>query len=58
MEKSKAEHAALLEDRAEVVKALAMMVLPDEEADPSASSAFYARRKAMEEVFPLRWLTE
>ena len=58
IEKSKAEHAALLEDRAEVVKALAMMVLLDEEADPSASSAFYARRKAMEEVFPLRWLTE
>ncbi len=58
MEKSKAEHAALLEDRAEVVKALAMMALPDEVADPSASSAFYARRKAMEEVFPLRWLTE
>ena len=57
MEKAMAENSALLVDRREVLRSLAFLV-PPEGTDEATANDFHARRKALEKVFPLRWLSD
>ncbi len=52
-----ARNAALLEDRDKVIESLVCMV-PPEGTDAAGVQAFYDRRKAVEDVFPIKWLSK
>ena len=55
LEKRLKENSELLADREGVVQSLACLVPPSGTSEADAE-AFYARRRAAERVFPLRWL--
>ena len=57
LEKRKRENEQLLSDRRAVIVSLVCLV-PPEGTDEAAANDFYARRKAVADVFPLQWLTE
>lgn len=57
LEKRKAANAVLLSDRKAVLQSLACMV-PPEGTDAAGVQAFYDRRKAVEDVFPIKWLSK
>ena len=57
LEKRKAANAVMLADRKAVLQSLACMV-PPEGTDAAGVQAFYDRRKAVEDVFPIKWLSK
>lgn len=57
LKKNLAKRSAVLADRDEVVRSLALLV-PPEGADEAYVRSFYERRSAMEKIFPLKWFTD
>ena len=57
LDKKLSANAALLADRKAVLQSLACMV-PPEGTDAAGVQAFYDRRKAVEDVFPIKWLSK
>lgn len=55
IEKAYTRNSQALSDRYAVLQSLACLV-PPMDATPDDRKAFYARRHAVEEIFPLRWL--
>ena len=57
MEKNKAKNAELLADRQAVLQSLVCLA-PTADTPEAEVKAFHARRKAVADVFPLRWLAK
>ena len=57
LDKKLSANAAMLADRKVVLQSLACMV-PPEGTDAAGVQAFYDRRKAVEDVFPIKWLSK
>ncbi len=57
LEKNKAKNAALLSDRQAVLESLVCLA-PTADTPEAEVKAFHARRKAVADVFPLRWLAK
>ena len=57
MEKNKAKNAELLADRQAVLQSLTC-IAPTADTPEDDVNAFHARRKAVADVFPLRWLAK
>lgn len=57
LEKSKAKNAELLADRQAVLQSLTC-IAPLDGTPEAEVNAFHARRKAVADVFPLRWLAK